>query len=66
MTLADRLDALCAQTGGTYTRTVDGDRVRLVLALPSGDVVAGTGDTTGEALEALVQKCATFGVTAHA
>jgi hypothetical protein len=51
------LDDLCEATGATYTRMVDGERVRLTLTLPGGDVVGATGDTTGEALQALVAKC---------
>jgi hypothetical protein len=55
-TAADVLDYYCAKHKATYERTRKGERVRVRVHMPSGDVLAGTGATTLEAVTAVVQK----------
>jgi hypothetical protein len=66
-TLADRLNALAAQYRGAWTRTPYADGsvvVRMILA--SGDVIAGTGETTAAAAEHLERRLAAFTAAAEA
>lgn len=61
LTLADRLNAITAEHGGYWTRTLLPDRTNVVrLHLEAGDVLSGTGATTADAVAALEAK-----VTAH-
>lgn len=57
-----KLDTLCDALGATYSITRDANvpTVRVVLALPTGDSMAGNGATTPEAVEDLVAKCKKF------
>lgn len=58
-TLADRLAALSATHGATWDRTPKPDGSIVVrLHLPSGDVVAGTGATTADAVADVERKAA--------
>jgi hypothetical protein len=59
-TLADRLHALTARHGGHWTRhkSPAGDVIR--LHLDTGDVLAGAGPTTADAVAALEAKAATL------
>lgn len=61
LSLADRVAALCADTGGEFSRTPQDDGSVVVrLTYPDGDVISGAGATTEDAVTALEVRVAAF------
>jgi hypothetical protein len=60
-TLADRLNALAATHNASWTRTPNTDDTVVVrLHLNAGDVVAGVGSTTADAVAHLERRMTAF------